>query len=267
MASFHKGIVTQAAYDGLIRQLMEEGKSLEDACEEAAQVFEDMDLNSCFCYMSSAEKFEKDKIEKACSQLEMVLNGRETWVNASFGLQGLVKSLSSSSSPYLSKAWRLVESRQLFLTLIKLLAVDETEDEDEEDEGDEEDDDGEDKDKDLHLKLCSILDLLLFIVHQGHAHLREPGNLFSFSVQLDEVARGEDRKNVHQILNQRLDKSVDDIEICQKLVSLLSIILSKEENKAEWFSLGGASTLELACKMHKSNTQLRAVVDQILCER
>lgn len=251
MASFMApSRVKQSTFDHLVNELIQEGNSIEDASLEAIETLKDggMDLDYIFDYSTKSEKDEKDRIEKAITTLEGVLQGKETWVNGQFSLQGLGKALSAST---LSKGWRLVESRQLSHTLMQLLSVNEEEEDDDDDE-----DDGEDKDRDHLLKMTAIIDFLLFLLQQGATCCKVPDSLISFDLSTE--------NNIIQILYKRLDKDIDEIEICQRLISLISLLLIKEENRDAWFAMGGAALLELACKMHKSNNQLRSMVDKII---
>jgi hypothetical protein len=163
--------LTQKDYDTMIRQIMNDGATAEDAAIEAIDIFtqEGMNTERVYMYKSSFELSEKEKLDSRFGTIEKALRGNESFINANFALQGMKQILCGEpTNDFVVGAWLLMLSRKMTSMCIHLIPspkneADSEEDKEENTKGNAEDD--EDEDEDNVLATVSILEFLkcLFI--------------------------------------------------------------------------------------------------------
>ena len=237
----------QVEFDALIEQLMEEGATLEEACNETLEILEEDGQARDFLYeyRTEEERNHKNKVLKNCQTLEKTTRDEESPVNCHFAYQGL-KQAFRDDDQYKSKySWRLAEGRGIVSTLVKLLAV-RDQDWKEKDKNSDDSDDSEDEEEDEILFVQSTLEMIIMIATEGskQARLRLPEKAFS----LDEESI--------KIVLARLEESQYEIRIVKPLVAFIKILISQTTNR-EYFCEGGVvEAIELTQKMHKKNADL-----------
>jgi hypothetical protein len=80
----------QAQFDKLVQEFSKDS-SLDGAISEALECINELNgnLDGVFLYQSIAEKEQKEKIELRCQTIEDASRRRDSFVNASFAMQGL----------------------------------------------------------------------------------------------------------------------------------------------------------------------------------
>lgn len=265
MASFNKcgptgkKLARQIEFDGFVQELLNEGSTMEIATSEAIELFSsEFDLSMVFVYQNTQEATVKYRIESFCNVIEAAATNKETFVNASFALQGLLQTLMDKKTgqlPINLMAWRFCEARRLPALLVGLLhSTAPTSDEEEtEDRAACEDDSDNDDDNDDHVQQAKIiLDSFIQLAEQGIGKFLSPEALFT----LDEECI--------RILCTRLDDDAHESIIVNRIVSVLSIILSQDYNRQVFLSMEGPSLLSLVQKMYKSNAELVSKIVHIL---
>jgi hypothetical protein len=248
-------LLPQKVFDDMVTEIIGStpGITLEEAVTEALATFEeDFRPDSLFVYRSDEALKTKVKLDANLATVERCADDEESRVNCTFAFQGLRQTL-TSTNPADKGAWRLVESRKLAHTLVKLLKVKEGEDDDTEKDGameDDDDDDEEDEEEDRILFHVSVLELLLFLAFSGASQFLSAETAFSLSQELMEV------------LIARFDSSMSELRVASKLVDLLAVLLSQSCNR-DFFREAGVPVLSLCAKFHKKNAALNAKIEAL----
>lgn len=261
MATFGGGLrlLPQKVFDAMVVEVKDStpGATLLEAVEEAKAVFEEeYALDGLFLYVDEAGLQVKQKLEQNVSTVEKCALGQETRVNCRFSFQGLSQTLGAPAAAAVQRSsWRLVEARKLVHSLVKLLAVGEGEGEDAaekgKDNGEDDDDDDEDEEEDRILFFVAVLDLILFLANGAPTHFFSPETAFQLPPELVEL------------IISRLDESMSEARLCEKIIDLLTVLLSQPVNKAA-FAERGVAVLTLSKKFNAKNAALSAKVDNIV---
>ena len=230
MSAFGKPIISQKIFDAMVVEIKDStpGMTLLEAVQETAATFEDdYSLEGLFVYSTPEELQQKQKLEANILTIEKAADGLDSTVNARFCFQGIKQILAAVKG---RGAWRLVESRRLLLSLIRLLGLQEGAGGDEEARGggaggmkeDDEDDEDEDEDEDAILFQLSVVECFLLIA-RGGAGSGVPGNFASPQAL---VLPGE---AWHALLS-RLDADMGEPRIVAALVECMSLLLAVPGN-------------------------------------
>ncbi len=86
----------QREFDYLVFELVQQGSDWEDACAEILATFTEshIDVGGLYTYKSRAEWDEKIIIDKRITTILKCAEEKETFVNASFAIQGLMQAIS-----------------------------------------------------------------------------------------------------------------------------------------------------------------------------
>ena len=250
MSSFVK-YASQAMFDQLIEELInQDGLSIEEASQQTQEMFADeYDMSKLYIYQNKQQYEIKNNVQRSCNTLSKAALGTDTFVNANFGIQGLLQILKADQGTF-----KLLESYKVISSLIKLLSVTDKDDDNNEMIGEDEDDEDDDEDADRKFQTIRCLDTLQFI---GIEIIRNPQLVFSHQ---DFFNIGEENIDT---LCKRLDEDMGDEEIASKLIEFLLIILSFENNRMIFKDKGGIDMLELTVKMNKKNQFITDAVDKI----
>lgn len=138
----------QADYDQLVREMVSEGASVEEATSEAQEVFRGSgyELGALYLYETAPELKEKELTEQKMRTLEDKA-AFNNYVNSHIAMKGLEKLLQTSNIRDKSfvGAMKLAESRKLGRSILNILDL--AVQAEEEDESDDEDDDDADENK------------------------------------------------------------------------------------------------------------------------
>jgi hypothetical protein len=247
-------LLPQKVFDDMVTEIIGStpGITLDEAVTEALATFEDdFRPDGLFIYRSDDALKTKVKLDANLAAVERCAADQESQVNCTFAFQGLRQTL-TSTNPADKGAWRLVESRKLAHTLVKLLKVKEDEDEDAEKDGamEDDDDDDEDEEEDRILFHVSVLELLLFLAFSGASQFLSAETTFSLSQELMDI------------LITRLDSSMSELRVASKLVDLLAVLLSQNCNR-DFFREAGVPVLSLCAKFHKKDAALNAKIEAL----
>ena len=193
----------QADYDAYFKDLMEsEGLNVEEAAEQSIESIScQYDVFNLFLYRNKRELDEKIKVESRCVTIEKAGKGTDSFINANFAFQGLLKLLKDSDEYTREGIWHIFESRSLLRSLVCLLrVVSDDEDENEKALG-EIDSDEEDEDEAKILQTVAVLEFSKIIIESALASPKYLHNVEAF-LTLDSDMVG--------ILKSRLDEDVAD---------------------------------------------------------
>ena len=253
MTDFIRQVVRQSDFDNFVEEGLREGDDLEEAVINAVSTFEDegnFDLSGIFIYRNQQERDIKVKTERNLSTIENCSNGTDTFVNASFCLQGLTQTLNAG----VAGAFLLCESRRVVNFLINMLPVASSEDEDMSgaigEEGDSEDDEEEDK----IVRCEGSLGMLLYLCREGIVKGRYR-DAVSF-LTLDEP--------VMTRFCGCMDDNISEVRVVILVLDILHFILKVEPNRALFCAAGGREHLDLAAMMHKKKPDVVANVVALL---
>ena len=210
--------IRQADYDAFFKDLMDsEGLSVDEAAEQVIEsISSQYDVYNLFMYKNKRELDEKVKVETRCITIEKAAKGTDSFINANFAFQGLVKILKDSDAAVSEGIWHMFESRKLIRSLVKLLAVKEEEEVENKKVLGEEDSDSDEEDEDEAkiLQTIAVLDFSTLIL-QAAASSRQYFHDFELFYTFDE--------EMISILKSRLDEDVADARYVLHLPSLPSI--------------------------------------------
>ena len=141
----------QKQYDKLVEEFSKDS-SVEDAIQEALECMRELgcNLDTVFLYENSLELAEKIKMENRCITIEKATTQQESFVNATFAMQGMKQILCGSETDKVTiGSWKLIESRKIFHSVLSLIPPLEDDDDnadggkmiDEDDDNDKEDED------------------------------------------------------------------------------------------------------------------------------
>jgi hypothetical protein len=193
-----------------------------------------------FIYKTSDESFIKGIFEENLNTVDRASVNTETFVNASFAIQGIQQMLSDHrlSTNVIEGGWRLCESAKLLLSLTLLLNVEEEEDE----EDGEEDAHADDK------KANIILDLMMFIFSGRVQHFRESVGCL---LTTEDGAIS---------LIEALKRSLTEEHTIAKYLACLVILCENPENiellKNAAARVGMNELLGCASRFHRGNDQI-----------
>jgi hypothetical protein len=152
-------LARQADYDQLVREMISEGASVEEASSEAQDVFggSGYDMSGIYVYRTVQEMKEKEQIDIKFKTLEDKA-AYANYVNSYVAIKGLEKVLSTESHE--SQGFlKLAESRKLVLTILRIAAQTLGAGEDEED--DEDDDDADESRVEQKVTLLNFISVVL----------------------------------------------------------------------------------------------------------
>lgn len=165
-------LARQVDFDQLVKESVEGGlHSWEEAIQEAKETFEesDYDLSALFLYTNEKEYQVKQEIEAKYRVFEEVASGKETLVNLTFAIQGLLQRLRAHDprGNVMIGSKRLFEQRQGFhtiLTILKEISRQESSQEDDKERSDGEEDSEEEDDDFSHYRklVLEVFSTLLF---------------------------------------------------------------------------------------------------------
>lgn len=254
-------MLPQKVFDQMVIEVKDStpGMTLQEAVAEAKAIFEEeYSLEGLYIVGDEDDAKQKQKLETNLATVERCALGQDTQVNCTFAFQGLIQTLTNNTNELQQRgSWRLVESRRLVRSLVKLLQVGEDEKEGggAADAGEDDDDDEEDAEEDRTLFLVSVLELLLLI--------QAGGAQFFWSAESSFVLLPE----LYDVLMMRLDESMSEKRIAVKLLQVLSkAILPQPENKAALLERGLAALLETTKRFHAKDSTFGAAVDSLLLQ-
>ena len=115
-------------------------------------------MSKLYIYRDSKQYEIKNNVQRSCTTLLKAAQGTDTFVNANFGIQGLLQILKADQGTF-----KLLESYKVISSLIKLLSVTDKEDDNNEMIGEDEDDEDDDEDNDRKFQTIRCFDTLQFI--------------------------------------------------------------------------------------------------------
>lgn len=132
-------LARQADYDQLVKEMISEGASVDEASSEAEEVFNGSgyDMSGIYVYRTVAEMKDKEQVDIKFKTLEDK-DAYANYVNSFVAIKGLEKILSITSHQS-QGVLKLAESRKLLHSILKILAqtfatdIEEDEDEDDDD--------------------------------------------------------------------------------------------------------------------------------------
>lgn len=189
----------QADYDAYFKDLMEsEGLSVEEAAEQSIEsISSQYDVFNLFLYRNKRELDEKVKVESRCITIEKAGKGTDSFINANFAFQGLLKILKDSDEYTRKGIWHIFESRSLLKSLVYLLRVVPDEEDESKKAVGEIDSDEEDEDEAKILQTIAVLEFSKVIIELALASPKNLHNIEAFlSVDCD----------MAEILKSRLDE-------------------------------------------------------------
>ena len=196
--------IRQADYDAYFKDLMEsEGLSVDEAAEQVNEsISSQYDVYNLFMYKNKRELDEKLKVETRCVTIEKAGKGTDSFINANFAFQGLVKILKDCDAVVREGIWHLFESRKLMRSLIQLLVVKEEAEDNKKVLGEvDSDSDEEDEDEARILQTMAVLDFSMVIIQSAKTS-RQYFHDFELFHTLDE--------SMVEILRSRLDEDIAD---------------------------------------------------------
>ena len=196
--------IRQADYDAYFKDLMEsEGLSVDEAAEQVNEsISSQYDVYNLFMYKNKRELDEKVKVETRCVTIEKAGKGTDSFINANFAFQGLVKILKDCDAVVREGTWHLFESRKLMRSLIQLLVVKEDAEDNKKVLGEvDSDSDEEDEDEARILQTMAVLDFSMVIIQSAKTS-RQYFHDFELFHTLDE--------SMVEILRSRLDEDIAD---------------------------------------------------------
>jgi hypothetical protein len=200
----HSRTLRQADYDAYFRDLMDsEGLSVEEAAEQTIEsISNQYDVYNLFLYRNKRELDEKVKVETRCITIEKAAKGTDSFINANFAFQGLIKILKDSDAYIREGIWHVFESRKLIRSLIGLLKVSETEEVDKEAIGEaDSDSDEEDEDEAKILQTIAVLEFANSIIGSALSSPQYVHNVELFCTLDEETVL---------IVKSRLDEDIAD---------------------------------------------------------
>jgi hypothetical protein len=200
----HSRTLRQADYDAYFRDLMDsEGLSVEEAAEQTIEsISNQYDVYNLFLYRNKRELDEKVKVETRCITIEKAAKGTDSFINANFAFQGLIKILKDSDAYIREGIWHVFESRKLIRSLILLLKVSETEEVDKEAIGEaDSDSDEEDEDEAKILQTIAVLEFANSIIGSALSSPQYVHNVELFCTLDEETVL---------IVKSRLDEDIAD---------------------------------------------------------
>ena len=196
--------IRQADYDAYFKDLMEsEGLSVDEAAEQINEsISSQYDVHNLFMYKNKRELDEKVKVETRCVTIEKAGKGTDSFINANFAFQGLVKILKDCDAVVREGTWHLFESRKLIRSLIQLMAVKEEAEDNKKVLGEvDSDSDVEDEDEARILQTVAVLDFSMVIIQSAKSS-RQYFHDYELFCTLDE--------SLVEILRSRLDEDIAD---------------------------------------------------------
>lgn len=115
--------MAQSNYDKLVSEYSKD-TPIEDAILEAIESLKDANIPShgIFLYCNQIELGEKQKMDSRCVTIENASKLSESFVNANFAMQGIKQILCGSPEDSVTiGSWKLIQSRKLFQTVLKLI--------------------------------------------------------------------------------------------------------------------------------------------------
>lgn len=201
-------LAKQIEFDHLVKEIRESGNTLEESVVEALETLEGYDLSGLNVYRTEPELQNKIKLEANCRAIERTAVGQESVVNCNFAFQGLKQELSNDGGSSAGVgAWRMVESKRLIASLIRILRVEEEQEKEHEKNGEgDESDDAEDEEEDKILFNIAVIDTLIFLHQEGGRpnRLVRPENFFGLDEELV------------TILMKRIDEDIGEARVLSK---------------------------------------------------
>jgi hypothetical protein len=200
----HSRTLRQADYDAYFRDLMDsEGLSVEEAAEQTIEsISNQYDVYNLFLYRNKRELDEKVKVENRCTTIEKAAKGTDSFINANFAFQGLIKILKDSDAYIREGIWHVFESRKLIRSLVGLLKVSEAEEVGKEAIGEaDSDSDGEDEDEAKILQTIAVLEFANSIIGSALSSPQYVHNVELFCTLDEETVL---------IVKSRLDEDIAD---------------------------------------------------------
>ena len=193
----------QADYDAYFKDLMEsEGLNVEEAAEQSIEsISSQYDVFNLFLYRNKRELDEKVKVESRCVTIEKAGKGTDSFINANFAFQGLLKILKDSDEYTREGIWHIFESRFLLRSLICLLRVVPDDEDAKEEALGEIDSDEEDEDEAKILQTIAVLEFSKVVIESASSSPKYLHNVENFlTVDCDMAG----------VLKSRLDEDVAD---------------------------------------------------------
>ncbi len=112
----------QREFDHLVQDIVQQGGELADAVQEVLAIFNDssIDTQGLYLYSCLSELEEKQKTEKRITTLENCATKKDSFVNASFAMQGLMQTLQRNDK-HAKGALILLENRKVFHSLLAII--------------------------------------------------------------------------------------------------------------------------------------------------
>lgn len=175
----------QAQFDKLVEEFSKDS-TIDDAIREAIECMQESgsNLDTVFLYENSIELTEKIKMEAKYITIEKASRQQESFVNATFAMQGMKQILCGSESDKVTiGSWKLIESRNFFHSVLNLIPP--LEDDDNANEGkmiDEEDSDEDEDEEATNAVIIQSLQFACMLLRSGMSvnhRIRDPQNTFS----------------------------------------------------------------------------------------
>lgn len=196
-----------------------DGLSVEEAAEQTIEsISNQYDVHNLFLYRNKRELDEKLKVETRCITIEKAAKGTDSFINANFAFQGLIKILKDSDAYVREGMWHVFESRKLIRSLIELLKVSEAEEVNKEAIGEaDSDSDEEDEDEAKILQTIAVLEFANSIIGSALSSPQCVHNVELFCTLDEETVF---------IVKSRLDEDIADARYDSILLSLPTHISS-----------------------------------------
>ena len=246
--------VSQIIFDAMVAQEEEEGATLAEAIENVVEQLADDDTTGVFVYTDAEQKAVADKIMKSVMAVKKCASGEETYVNASFALQGL-QQMTKGSTEVVPKALALMHGEGIVESLVAFCQSDaEMEEEEGEQQPQDKDDDDSDEedDEEAVAKGSHAMEFLVHLLRTSVVHT--PSLVPSaFTLSGESVQR----------LCTYLDDNGDMWRVVAAFARLASALAAANiDNISTLRAVEAGERLDLALTMHKKKLAAEAAVGE-----
>jgi hypothetical protein len=156
----------QADFDVLVKEMLEEGASVEEAAAEAEEVFKSSgyDMSALYIYTTALELKAKEQMENNIRVLEDTAVSKNSILNSTFAMQGLKQTLSGDDLKQANGALKLLQARNTIQTVVSILKQTSESDENEKDNSDGEESDDDDADENRILQKTALINFAVLVL-------------------------------------------------------------------------------------------------------
>lgn len=259
-------LARQADFDQIVKDGVDDGlHTWEEAIQEAKETFEESgyDMSALFVYRNQNEHEIKQQMELRFKSLEDVASGKDSLVNMTFTLQGLMQTCRSNDprGPIMMGIKKLFEQRKGFHTVLAILkeisrqeAVQEEEGEDRKASG-EEDSDQDEPDDFTHYRML-LLEAMIILLHGEFS-----GMPSSYRDVQELLMLTEDEA---VFLAALVEEVSDEDRLVFGLLELLDACLKVRANAELLVGTSIVAALELVQKLHKKKDMVLRKASDVL---